>query len=73
MQARLKAAGVPSNVYYPRPMHLQPAYLEYGAGEGSLPVAEQLSAVVLSLPMHPYMSDEEVDQVAAAVISAGAC
>jgi len=70
VQARLKAAGVPSNVYYPRPMHLQPAYLEYGAGEGSLPVAEQLSHVVLSLPMHPYLSDEEVDQVAAALISA---
>ena len=70
VQARLKAAGVPSNVYYPRPMHLQPAYLEYGAGEGSLPVAEQLSHVVLSLPMHPYLSDEEVDQVSAALISA---
>lgn len=72
VQARLKAAGVPSNVYYPRPMHLQSAYLEYGAGEGSLPVAEQLSQVVLSLPMHPYLSDEEVDQVSAAVISASA-
>ena len=70
VQARLKAAGVPSNVYYPRPMHLQSAYLEYGAGEGSLPVAEQLSHVVLSLPMHPYLSDEEVDQVSAALISA---
>lgn len=70
VQARLKAAGVPSNVYYPRPMHLQSAYLEYGAGEGSLPVAEQLSQVVLSLPMHPYLSDEEVDQVSAALISA---
>ena len=70
VQARLKAAGVPSNVYYPRPMHLQSAYLEYGDGEGSLPVAEQLSKVVLSLPMHPYLSDEEVDQVSTALISA---
>jgi len=70
VQARLKAAGVPSNVYYPRPMHLQSAYLEYGAGEGSLPVAEQLSRVVLSLPMHPYLSEQEVDQVSAALMSA---
>lgn len=69
VQARLKAAGVPSNVYYPRPMHLQPAYLEYGAGEGSLPVAEQLSHVVLSLPMHPYLTEEEIDQVCTAVLS----
>lgn len=70
VQARLKAAGVPSNVYYPRPMHMQSAYLEYGAGEGSLPVAERLSQLVLSLPMHPYLSDDEVDQVSAALISA---
>ena len=70
VQARLKAAGVPSNVYYPRPMHLQSAYHEYGAGEGSLPVAEQLSQVVLSLPMHPYLTDDEIDQVSTALISA---
>lgn len=70
VQARLKAVGVPSNVYYPRPMHLQSAYLEFGEGEGSLPVAEQLSKVVLSLPMHPYLSNDEIDQVSAALISA---
>lgn len=70
VQARLKAAGVPANVYYPRPMHLQPAYIEYSQGEGSLPVAERLSQVVLSLPMHPYLSVEEIDQVCDAVISA---
>lgn len=70
VQARLKDAGVPSNVYYPLPMHLQPAYRPYGAGEGSLPVAEQLSQVVLSLPMHPYLTEAEIEQVCAAVISA---
>jgi UDP-2-acetamido-2-deoxy-ribo-hexuluronate aminotransferase len=70
VQARLKEAGVPSAVYYPRPMHLQPAYLEYGAGEGSLPSAEQLSRVVLSLPMHPYLSPAEIEQVTSAVVAA---
>ena len=70
VQARLKEAGVPSNVYYPRPMHLQPAYLDYGAGEGSLPVAERLSHEVLSLPMHPYLTTAEIDQVCDAVIAA---
>lgn len=70
VQARLKAAGVPSNVYYPRPMHLQPAYMEYGEGEGSLPVAEELSRLVLSLPMHPYLTDGEIDHVCDAVLSA---
>ena len=70
VQARLMAAGVPSNVYYPRPMHLQSAYRKFGEGEGSLPVAEQLSRVVLSLPMHPYLTDDEIDQVSAALLSA---
>lgn len=70
VQSRLKAAGVPSNVYYPRPMHLQPAYRQFGAGEGSMPVGERLSQIVLSLPMHPYLSDSEIDQVCDAVIAA---
>jgi dTDP-4-amino-4,6-dideoxygalactose transaminase len=69
VQKRLMAAGVPSNVYYPRPMHLQSAYQAYGGGQGSLSVAESLSQVVLSLPMHPYLSAAEIDQVCAAVIS----
>jgi UDP-2-acetamido-2-deoxy-ribo-hexuluronate aminotransferase len=69
VQARLKAQGVPSNVYYPRPMHLQPAYIEFGDGKGSMPVGERLSEIVLSLPMHPYLSDEEIERVSSAVIS----
>lgn len=70
VQARLKDMGVPANVYYPLPMHLQPAYRPYGDGEGSLPVAERLSQIVLSLPMHPYLTDEEIQQVADAVVAA---
>lgn len=70
VQTRLKDAGVPSNVYYPRPMHLQPAYLEYGEGAGSLPVAEKLAHEVLSLPMHPYLSGADISGVCAAVIAA---
>lgn len=70
VQAHLKEAGVPSNVYYPRPMHLQPAYLPFGDGEASLPVAEQLSREVLSLPMHPYLKQSEIEQICSAVIAA---
>jgi len=63
VQAAMKAAGVPTMVYYPRPMHLQDAYLAYGDGPGSLPVSETLSGRVLSLPMHPYLSTSEIDRV----------
>ena len=72
VQARLKAAGIPSNVYYPRPMHLQPAYIEFGGGEGSLPVSERLSGTVLSLPMHPYLTAADIDRVCDALLRADA-
>ena len=67
LQAHLTAAGIPTAVYYPLPMHLQPAYLAHGEGEGSLPVSERLSREVISLPMSPYFSDAEADCVIAAV------
>ena len=47
--------GIPTQIYYPLPMHLQPAYSKFGGGEGSLPVSERLSQEVLALPMHPYL------------------
>ncbi len=55
VQAALKARGVPTAIYYPRPMHLQPAYERWSEGQGSLPVSERLSERVLALPMHADM------------------
>jgi dTDP-4-amino-4,6-dideoxygalactose transaminase len=55
VQAALKARGVPTAVYYPRPMHLQPAYRRWSEGVGSLKVSERLSERVLALPMHADM------------------
>ena len=49
--------GVPTAVYYPKPMHFQTAYQAYGDGPGSCPVAERLSGEVMSLPMHPYIDE----------------
>jgi dTDP-4-amino-4,6-dideoxygalactose transaminase len=60
----LKQAGIPTAVYYPKPLHLQPAYAVYGQGEGSMPVSESLSARVLSLPMHPYLDDATIERIA---------
>ena len=53
--ATLKTRGIPTAVYYPRPLHLQPAYERFGAGPGSLPVSEALCTRVLSLPMNAYL------------------
>ena len=65
IQARLKAASIPSMVYYPRTMSQQTAfaYLE----QRPCPVAEQLTRTVLSLPMHPYMTNEEIEMVASTI------
>lgn len=70
--AALKAEGIPTAIYYPRPMHLQPAYRRFGQGEGSLPESEKLAAEVLSLPMHPFMAPETAERIARAVRRAAA-
>ncbi len=70
LQAALKDAGVPTAVYYPLPMHLQPAYRHLGNGEGSLPLSEQLSKEVISLPMNPYATDSEAERIVDAVAAA---
>jgi UDP-2-acetamido-2-deoxy-ribo-hexuluronate aminotransferase len=66
----LKEAGVPTAIYYPQPMHMQPAYAAYGNGAGSMPLSEQLSREVLSLPMNPYWAQQDVDIVCEAVANA---
>jgi dTDP-4-amino-4,6-dideoxygalactose transaminase len=67
IQAALKAEGVPTAVYYPRPLHHQGAYRHYPFVGNGLPTSEALSAQVLSLPMHPYLSSEEQDHIIARV------
>ncbi len=69
-KAALAEQGVPSAVYYPLPMHLQPAYLEFGDGYGSLPVSEALSEQVISLPMNPYWTTTDLKTVCDGVINA---
>lgn len=66
----LKEAGVPTAVYYPRPMHLQTAYARFGGGPGSLPVSEDLCGRVLALPMNPYLDNASAEHVCMAVSKA---
>lgn len=61
--AALRAEGVPSMIYYPTPLHLQKVYAPLGYREGDLPVAEKLCGTVFSLPMHGYITDEEIDSI----------
>lgn len=66
-RAHLAAHGVPSAIYYPIPLHLHQPYSGYPVAPGGLPVTEAAAHRVLSLPMHPDMSDADIDQVIAAV------
>jgi dTDP-4-amino-4,6-dideoxygalactose transaminase len=65
-QADLKAAGVPTAVYYPIPLSRQKAYCHYPSSP--TPVSEELSKRVMSLPMHPYLDAATQDRVIAAVL-----
>ncbi|WP_260625641.1 DegT/DnrJ/EryC1/StrS family aminotransferase [Hymenobacter sediminicola] len=64
LQQHLAAHGVPSQVYYPLPNHLQPAYQYLGYHAGQFPVAERLCRTVLSLPIHPTLVQEQLAYVA---------
>jgi dTDP-4-amino-4,6-dideoxygalactose transaminase len=69
LQKALKANGVASAVYYPLPLHLQPAYKYLGYGEGDFPNAEAAGREVLSIPVHPELSDADVKYVGETVRS----
>jgi dTDP-4-amino-4,6-dideoxygalactose transaminase len=66
LAAHLKAADIPTAVYYPIPIHKQGVYSGYPA-PGGLPVSEAKAGVVLALPMHPYLEPEVQDQIIAAI------
>ena len=67
LQAALKANDIPTMVYYPKPMHLQGAFEGTDSAVADCPVTEKLCETVLSLPMHPYMTKEDVDEVVSAL------
>ncbi|WP_336945125.1 DegT/DnrJ/EryC1/StrS aminotransferase family protein [Asaia sp. HN010] len=67
LQAHLGDEGIPSVVYYPKPLHEQPAYAEHHDETVTLPVSEGLGARILALPLHPELTDDEVARIIAAV------
>ena len=69
LAAHLKEQGVPTAVYYPIPLHLQPAYEMYPRGPQGLPVTERLMERVISLPMHSDLDEATQDRIIAAVAS----
>ncbi len=70
LQARLKAAGIPTAIYYPRPLHLQTAFKSLGYKEGDFTISEDFSSRIFSLPMHPYLSGADQERIITVLSSA---
>jgi UDP-2-acetamido-2-deoxy-ribo-hexuluronate aminotransferase len=70
LAARLKDRGIPTAVYYPKCLHEQPVFTKNGAWSGQFPEAERASREVLSLPMHPFLSEADQDFVVNALVEA---
>ena len=66
LQERLMHRGIGTGVHYPIPVHLHPPYRQYGGGVGSLPVTEEKAQCVLSLPMYPELTEDQIAGVAEA-------
>jgi dTDP-4-amino-4,6-dideoxygalactose transaminase len=66
---KLKAAGVPTAIYYPKSLHQQAAYRQFPAA-GALAVPQRLSREVLSLPVHPYLDGAIQERIVKAIVDA---
>ncbi|MDH3829704.1 MAG: DegT/DnrJ/EryC1/StrS family aminotransferase, partial [Desulfobacterales bacterium] len=67
LQAKLKEDGIPTAIYYPKPLHLQTAFKSLGYEEGDFPISEDFSGRIFSLPMHPYLSDSDQEAIVEAM------
>ncbi len=63
VQEKLKEAGIPIAVHYPMPLHMQECFKYLGYKKGDFPVAEKVSKGIMSLPMNPYLSNEEIEYI----------
>lgn len=71
LQKHLNDKGIPANIYYPVPLHLQKAYRSDLYQEGDFPVTEKLCASVLSLPMHTELDDEQINFITDSILEFG--
>lgn len=70
VEAGMKARGIPTAVHYPVPLHLQPVFADLGQGKGTFPVSEAAADRVISLPMHPYLTEEQQVRIVKALAEA---
>jgi UDP-2-acetamido-2-deoxy-ribo-hexuluronate aminotransferase len=66
-QEQMKRLGIPTAVHYPEALHLQPVFTHLGHLKGDFPIAETAASRVVSLPMHPYLTEDDLKRIAKAV------
>ncbi len=67
LQNELREANIPTAIYYPKPLHLQSAFADLGYRKGDFPISEEISSRIFSLPMHPYLAEEDQQKIAAII------
>ncbi len=65
----LKESGIPTAIYYPKPLHLQEAFEDLGYKPGDFPVSEKIAQEIFSLPMYPYLNKEDQEKIIEAVVN----
>ena len=73
LKEHLRVAGIPTEIYYPLPLHLQPAFRYLGYKEGQLPEAEAASREALSLPVYPELSESQQEIVVQSIANFYSC
>ena len=68
LQERLKDKGIVTSIHYPDPIHFQPAYQDLGYKKGDFPISEKYAAEILSLPMFPELTKDEIEFIAQAIM-----
>ena len=63
VMSKLKKSGIPTAIYYPKPLHLQKAFASLGYEKGQFPVAEAIAQKIFSLPMHPYLEEKDQTEI----------
>tara|TARA_R110000823_G_scaffold297305_1_gene417435 strand:+ start:1212 stop:2306 length:1095 start_codon:yes stop_codon:yes gene_type:complete len=69
LQEKLKMAGIPTAIHYPMPLHLQECFVYLGGRKGDFPISEKISEEIMSLPMNPYLSENELKYITSKLLA----
>ena len=70
LQSELKDKGIPTAVHYPQPLHLQECFRYLGYSIGNFPISEKISNEIMSLPMNPYLTENQLDYISKELVKA---